>query len=523
MAEHDHHDTTLLETLQSLIVAFVLAMTFRGFVTEGFVIPTGSMAPTLLGQHYLLNSDQTGQTFPVGHPDPTNRTRKSLDRVADPVLGPDFPGSGSRKQHRPLRMGDRILVLKSMYPFREPSRYDVVVFKNPTDPDGPSANYIKRLIGLPDEQVWLADGDVFAAPNTDDAEGADFVIQRKPEHVQRAVWQPVHDSAFVPSAPMSLPRRFPGPPWQGDGWDTSGRTYVCETTDPTTLQWDPHIRRLDDWTVYDSLNTPREPFTVTDLRVAAAIRADAPETLDTRLILETREHVLEMYVAAGHAGVRMRRQDDPDGWAGDAHPIDLPDPGRVLRVEFWHVDQELSVFIDGDRVARHPYAWSADERMRNAVGRTDWRFPQDVNAAQPSLRWRFAGSRIELDRVRTDRDLYYRPSTLGESANPAPPDAASRPRVASGTPGFGTHPTRLAVLGPDHYFMLGDNSQASLDWRLWGHPHPLVAEQVDDSPFVTHRKLIIGKAWVVYFPAPYPVTEEGLPFVPDFGRLRFIR
>ncbi len=45
MSEHpsatDRPDSNIVDSLQSLIVAFVLAMTFRGFVTEGFVIPTG--------------------------------------------------------------------------------------------------------------------------------------------------------------------------------------------------------------------------------------------------------------------------------------------------------------------------------------------------------------------------------------------------------------------------------------------------------------------------------------------------
>ena len=38
------------ETIESIIIAFVLAFVFRAFVVEAFVIPTGSMAPTLLGQ-----------------------------------------------------------------------------------------------------------------------------------------------------------------------------------------------------------------------------------------------------------------------------------------------------------------------------------------------------------------------------------------------------------------------------------------------------------------------------------------
>ncbi len=61
-----NHEHTVLETFKSLIMAFVLAMTFRGFVAEGFVIPTGSMAPTLMGQHALIQSDSTGLNFPIG-------------------------------------------------------------------------------------------------------------------------------------------------------------------------------------------------------------------------------------------------------------------------------------------------------------------------------------------------------------------------------------------------------------------------------------------------------------------------
>jgi hypothetical protein len=76
--------------------------------------------------------------------------------------------------------------------------------------------------------------------------------------------------------------------------------------------------------------------------------------------------------------------------------------------------------------------------------------------------------------------------------------------------------------------MLGDNSAASRDARLWGRPHALTRRMVGDEhsqPGVVPRELIVGKAWAVYFPAPLPLPAAmgGAAVVPDAGRLRFIR
>ena len=60
---HNTWRPTGVDTLQGLIVAFTIAMAFRGFVLEGFVIPTGSMAPTLLGQHIRVHSDASGYAY----------------------------------------------------------------------------------------------------------------------------------------------------------------------------------------------------------------------------------------------------------------------------------------------------------------------------------------------------------------------------------------------------------------------------------------------------------------------------
>src|SRR6266516_2495426 len=53
------------ETVESVVIAFVLAFLFRTFEAEAFVIPTGSMAPTLQGRHKDVDCPQCGYHYRV--------------------------------------------------------------------------------------------------------------------------------------------------------------------------------------------------------------------------------------------------------------------------------------------------------------------------------------------------------------------------------------------------------------------------------------------------------------------------
>ena len=46
-----HIGRSTRETIESIVIAFILAFVFRAFIVEAYRIPTGSMAPTLYGAH----------------------------------------------------------------------------------------------------------------------------------------------------------------------------------------------------------------------------------------------------------------------------------------------------------------------------------------------------------------------------------------------------------------------------------------------------------------------------------------
>ena len=54
------------ETIESIAIAVILAFLFRAFVAEAFVIPTGSMAPTLMGQHKDVQCPECGFWYQAG-------------------------------------------------------------------------------------------------------------------------------------------------------------------------------------------------------------------------------------------------------------------------------------------------------------------------------------------------------------------------------------------------------------------------------------------------------------------------
>ncbi len=522
-----HQPTSVKETLTSIIIAFAMAFVFRGFIIEAFVIPTGSMAPTLLGAHMTFKSPYSGYEWTQGPRDydPARTAPKPLQvniTATDPMTGMKV---GPRTL--PRNWGDRIFVMKYLYSVYDPKRWDVVVFKNPGKP---GENYIKRLIGLPNEMVALIDGDVFVRriqPGEDgDAlmrdlrwEGEKWQVARKPEAAQRAMWQLIFSSEY---APLSNPSRQFVTPWvpstsTARDWDVDRKDYVYKGSSPTSLAWDAS-RVIADRVAYNEQDFRGPEFPVGDLRLSLGVRPGA-EGQRVSAVVNARGHEFRAEVQGTTAVLTVRSVSDgrtPDGDWKELARVELSSGlavGRVTNIDFWHVDQSLQLFIDDKRVAYAEYDWTPSERLRASTG-YDLKSVQGMGhhfLTRPDS-YRSAGARLELSggpatlyRVSLARDIYYTPV-----AYPRGPD--------EGNPAKATAPSSTAYLNQDQFFTLGDNSPMSADGRLWARPDPWVAE-IDPIQGVVHRDLLIGKAFLVYFPAP---KRAPMRFAPNVGDMRFI-
>lgn len=99
------------EWTKSFIIAFGLFLIIRTFLVEAFRIPTGSMESTLLVGDFLL-------------------VNKAIYGARVPIVGARTPAFG------------------------EPQRGDIVVFIPPHEP---RRNYVKRVVGLPGDELEMHD------------------------------------------------------------------------------------------------------------------------------------------------------------------------------------------------------------------------------------------------------------------------------------------------------------------------------------------------------------------------------
>ena len=555
-------DETIKETFESIVIAFILAFIFRAYVVEAFIIPTGSMAPTLLGRHFEVGCEQCGYHFTADNAGAEPASDRPLTFPCPMCKYPQPLSAGT-----PARSGDRLLVQKYLYNIAEPRRWDIVVFRNPqTHNDdgtpGPKTNYIKRLAGLPNESLYLIDGNVYVKPY-DDAQ-APWRIARKTdpaenrhwEKIQRSVWQPIYHSRYVPldhgregeqnkrdnassreavwTVPWEPTPRNEGA-WQlgnpRDGWR---RAYRFEPNRQAGIgelrfDWGDYHRR---GTVYP-YNTlahavigpgvyGRQP--IEDVRVATTVRAHGPinfvELQTTARLESDTETLIARFDGEGNVSLSRINQGQESTVAAAHLGRPLP-TGYGTALELWFVDQEALIFVEGEVILRHRF----DVPMRTIMRRPP---PAD----RPEVTIRVAGGPMTLDDIELDRDLAYTPSlTSSVTAQRGATRRAANGEIVSIPP---------VNIRAGRYFVLGDNSPISNDGRFWLDVEPWIERNMfaDDlrlaaeadgvgrgtPPYaqVVPRGLMVGRAFFIYFPAPYAATPGGRQVLPNFGDMRFV-
>jgi signal peptidase I len=115
MTKDDKPKSKVKEYLESIIIAILIALFIRTFIVCAYKIPSRSMVPTLLvGDHILVNKFIYGVKIP--------------------------------------------LLRKTIIPFSEPKRGEIVVFIFPNDR---SKDFIKRVIGVGGDKIEIKNKKIF--------------------------------------------------------------------------------------------------------------------------------------------------------------------------------------------------------------------------------------------------------------------------------------------------------------------------------------------------------------------------
>jgi signal peptidase I len=547
----DRDDSTspsaLRQVIESVVILAVSVSLFRTFAAEGYLISTGSMAPSLLGYHKQVTCPSCEYVFARGVP--VDESEDGLSARADRVdivtegdfleqqeavcRCPNCGRAGISLAEIPRNEGDQLLVHKNIYDLRDPHRWEVVVFRNPDDPTQP---YVKRVVGLPGETIRLHEGNVYA----------DDVLQRKPLGAQQGIRIAVDDHDHEPGdEPVWHPRWSPKS--DRTAWTSKAGTFEYRPETDTTGPFDWVEYRH--WTREGQGRRTDVTLAALPAPLPAAVLGAVTHDPSTSVLavqgamsIETRDALLELSEEPNYRGaVEKLFEKSHIAAITDQYGYNRPDaaqsefPVAELMVECdlastssgtfvlemtadWHQftcefhlgSKEVFLTVDGaaephrtgalpvpkEKAPHHIEMSCMDRQVLLAVDGKVVFAPllyAEPSAKRPGsnespVRFAASGGEVALSRLHLYRDVYYTPKNASDS--------------------------REFVLGPTQFLVLGDNSPISVDSRAWDQP-------------AIDRSTLIGKPFVVHLPSRQARWEIGGDAhyirVPDFSRIRYIR
>ncbi|MBL8877962.1 MAG: hypothetical protein JNG88_02490 [Phycisphaerales bacterium] len=505
---------TIFESIASFVQFFIVLLITTRFFLPLFQIPTGSMAETLFGAHGTNTCPNCGMEYPVNCDGGINSMTITIPHkvqcpncwFAQQTTAAPSPGQNPA-QLNPAH-GDRIVIHGWIYDLpwniaglTEPRRWDVVVFKYPPEPVN---NFIKRLIGLPNETVEIVDGDIFI----------DGAIATKPEYAQRPLWIPVFDNNYRPAKP-GIPDYWPrwvSAPGQAAWTGLDGRVFRFDgenqpagellfVTDPkSTIE--PGV--VVDKNGYNGplVTDPRfyvAPYhAVSDVRVSAVAQIESGAG-QVGFELTKYDTTFRLRVAADGGWTVLKRVGNSSDWTECRRGTVARAAGRSVPVALGIADYQVVAEVDGARV------YESDDAQYSIS--LEQARDRSLRPARPRIAISAERVVARLSNVAIHRDVFY-------TNDIAPPGHELHA-------GLG-HPFKL---DGDDYFVLGDNSRASSDARVWSEvgPHLLDAAAAGEHrPGTIPRDQLLGRAFFVYWPGVRTFAGK-LPVLPNFGDIRWIR
>lgn len=562
-SKKQHHGDGWRETIESVIIALMLAFLFKTFQGEAFEIPTGSMGPTLMGRHKDVDCPMCGYGFQAGVSFEVDDNGRQLYYGPGDDVPREYWRAPIKAQYLTCPMcrytmrvdpdesevthprsynGDRIWVTKAPYAVGDPQRWDVAVFKYPK---GADKNYIKRLVGLPGETLKIQHGNIYVGQPDETG----FAIARKPPAKVLAMLQAVYDNDYVTPSIIELgwPSRWADAgESSADGWkpDADYGTFSIRASDELRwLRYRHFVPTFEDWEVLRSgeplpHDYPLRPQLISDFsgyNTAIAPRNDRDAgmmlgmhwvgdlALSCQLDVESAQGEVVLELVEG--GVRMQATFDLaagmarlsiDGLT-DFRPqaqTSVRGPG-TYKLQLANVDDQLLLWVDGKIV---------EFDAPTTYPLLDNKIPTEADLSPAAIAAR--GAALRVSHLKLDRDIYYSTDPQDTSWNPYLSRSPTPRQMVEflSNPGqwdaFRNLGERIRVIGDNEYWALGDNSPSSGDSRYFG--------SVD-------RDLLIGKAFFIYWPHAWetspsvgftlPATgrEYRLPFYPNVSRMRPIR
>lgn len=545
------------ETVESIAIAFILAFLFKTFQAEAYVIPTGSMAPTLFGRHKEVTCAGCGFEFPLGASSELNQETGTLEWRIKRAFCSNC-GLLNEVTDAPVYNGDRILVNKQVSEF---NRFDVVVFKNP---EQGHVNYIKRCVGRPNETVRIRKGDLWVK-----LPGAEsFEIQRKAPDVQKDIQLTVYDDRFPATELLSKgwPERWAGAEFSADseyaaggwqpvenGWtaDREQRTYSCDASGKTlqTLRY-RHFRPTDaTWEHADSHDlTTARPSLIADFCSFNAYDPGFPGSTYWVGDLTINANVDITSVAAG-GQLRLELVEGPKVFyctidlntgqtelsetdaAYSVTPKVFAKGSTTIHgtgsrtISFANVDDRLCLWVDGSLVE---FDGSTEYEA------TDVPQPGDRDLAPVGIS--VADASLSVSELLIERDIYYRNDVIvldeddgpsqnwtysstyqqeevrykgkleSQLQNPAAWAKIYAEESAAQIEKYGKYGEYK--LADDEYLMFGDNSSMSKDSRLFDY-YARPMNGVFSHRYAVRKKDLIGKALFIFWPHGVPFLNGG--------------